>query len=72
MNPLRAKHTFILSILFDSATPAVLRGRVRHVSSDDEQAFASADELSRLLTVAIQTPSAPDNSGQYQFKDSIT
>lgn len=51
---MRAKHTFVVSILFDSGSPGVLRGRVRHVSSEDEEAFATVEELVRLLTAAAE------------------
>ena len=53
---MRTIQTFVLRLLVDEDEPNTLRGSLRSVATDEENAFADAQVLLRLLRQAIALP----------------
>jgi hypothetical protein len=55
----RQRQAYLLVLIRDEAEPGVLRGRVRHVASESETAFAGVDELVAFLQAHSRPSRAP-------------
>jgi hypothetical protein len=53
---MRRIHTFLLTVLYDADEHHRLRGRLRAVNQDGEQAFATTEELLAALYAALEAP----------------
>jgi hypothetical protein len=57
---MRRTQTFLLTVLYDEGEHHRLRGRLRAVNHDGEQAFATTEELLRALYAALEAGAPPE------------